>query len=109
MFVFNFVYSSTCHGAGRALSRAKSRRNIDYQSVLDKLQAQGISIRVASPKLVIIIYFSGSFIKSDGLCLRPSKSSHDPVVVMKFEFCVHSARLLRKLDHVLLWILTTEH
>ena len=32
-------------------------------------------------------------------------SSQDPVVVMKFEFCAHSARLLRKLNHVLLWIL----
>ena len=58
-----FFCSSTCHGAGRALSRAKSRRNIDYQQVLDKLQAQGISIRVASPKLVIIIYLSGFFYK----------------------------------------------
>ena len=27
----------------------------------------------------------------------PSKSSQDLVVVMKFEFCAHSARLLRKL------------
>ena len=36
-----------------------------------------------------------------------TKSSHDPVVVMKFEFCSHSARLLRKLDHVLIWILST--
>ena len=33
-------YRSTCHGAGRALSRAKSRRNIDYQGVLEKLQAK---------------------------------------------------------------------
>ena len=32
--------------------------------------------------------------------------SHDPVVEMKFEFCAHSARLLRKFDHVLLWILS---
>ena len=53
-----FFCSSTCHGAGRALSRAKSRRNIDYQQVLDKLQAQGISIRVASPKLVIFYPFN---------------------------------------------------
>ena len=58
----HFIYSSTCHGAGRALSRAKSRRNIDYQQVLDKLQAQGISIRVASPKLVIVIYLTGFFL-----------------------------------------------
>ena len=36
-----------------------------------------------------------------------TKSSYDPVVVMKFEFCTHSARLRRKLYHVLLWILST--
>lgn len=35
------------------MSRAKSRRNLDYQSVLNKLENQGISIRVASPKLVM--------------------------------------------------------
>lgn len=72
------TFGSTCHGAvsiylstdirkrksclcfpssfpyqGRALSRAKSRRNLDYQEVLQKLEKQGISIRVASPKLVM--------------------------------------------------------
>ena len=25
------TFGSTCHGAGRAASRAKSRRNLDYQ------------------------------------------------------------------------------
>uniref|UniRef100_A0A915KMH2 RNA-splicing ligase RtcB homolog n=1 Tax=Romanomermis culicivorax TaxID=13658 RepID=A0A915KMH2_ROMCU len=49
----NATFGTTCHGAGRALSRAKSRRNLDFQEVLDKLAAQGISIRVASPKLVM--------------------------------------------------------
>lgn len=47
------TFGSTCHGAGRALSRAKSRRNLDYTSVLSALEEQGISIRVASPKLVM--------------------------------------------------------
>ena len=47
-------------------------------------------------------------VKSNGPYLRPSKSSKDPVVVMKFEFSAHSARLLRKLDDVLLWILSTD-
>merc|ERR1719354_1333124 len=47
------TFGSTCHGAGRALSRAKSRRNIGFQDVLDKLSNQGISVRVASPKLVM--------------------------------------------------------
>uniref|UniRef100_A0A8C4WZW0 RNA-splicing ligase RtcB homolog n=1 Tax=Eptatretus burgeri TaxID=7764 RepID=A0A8C4WZW0_EPTBU len=47
------TFGTTCHGAGRALSRAKSRRNLDYQDVLNKLADKGISIRVASPKLVM--------------------------------------------------------
>ena len=47
------TFGSTCHGAGRALSRAKSRRNLDYTDVLAQLAKQGISIRVASPKLVM--------------------------------------------------------
>ena len=38
---------------GRALSRAKSRRNLDYTDVLRSLEEKGISIRVASPKLVM--------------------------------------------------------
>ncbi len=35
------------------MSRAKSRRNLDFQDVLNRLQESGISIRVASPKLVM--------------------------------------------------------
>lgn len=46
-------FGSTCHGAGRAQSRNKSRRSLSYQEVLDKLASQGIAIRVASPKLVM--------------------------------------------------------
>jgi len=47
------TFGSTCHGAGRAQSRNKSRRQLDYNQVLDKLAQQGITIRVASPKLVM--------------------------------------------------------
>uniref|UniRef100_K1PGQ6 3'-phosphate/5'-hydroxy nucleic acid ligase n=1 Tax=Magallana gigas TaxID=29159 RepID=K1PGQ6_MAGGI len=47
------TYGTTCHGAGRALSRAKCRRNLDYTEVLSALEEKGISIRVASPKLVM--------------------------------------------------------
>ena len=47
------TFGSTCHGAGRAKSRAGSRRQMDYTDVLDALQQKGISIRVASPKLVM--------------------------------------------------------
>ena len=65
---------STCHGAGRARSRNNSRNKLEYQvrlslsatvcsltrharfavqEVLDALKTKGISIRVASPKLVM--------------------------------------------------------
>ncbi|XP_064605553.1 RNA-splicing ligase RtcB homolog [Liolophura sinensis] len=47
------TFGTTCHGAGRALSRAKSRRNLDYSTVLAALEEKGISIRVASPKMVM--------------------------------------------------------
>jgi tRNA-splicing ligase RtcB (3'-phosphate/5'-hydroxy nucleic acid ligase) len=35
------------------MSRAKSRRQIGYEEVLASLREKGISIRVASPKLVM--------------------------------------------------------
>lgn len=47
------TFGSTCHGAGRALSRNKSRNNLDYAEVLKRLEDMGISIRVASPKLIM--------------------------------------------------------
>ena len=46
------TFGSTCHGSGRAMSRNKSRRALDYKEVLQGLTDKGISIRVASPKLV---------------------------------------------------------
>merc|ERR1712173_166854 len=50
---FNETWGSTCHGAGRAMSRNKSRKNLDYKDVLADLERNNISIRVASPKLVM--------------------------------------------------------
>ena len=47
------TFGTTCHGAGRAWSRAKSRRNLDYEDILRKMNDKGIAIRVASPKLVM--------------------------------------------------------
>uniref|UniRef100_A0AC35EYU7 RNA-splicing ligase RtcB homolog n=1 Tax=Panagrolaimus sp. PS1159 TaxID=55785 RepID=A0AC35EYU7_9BILA len=49
----NETFGTTCHGAGRAMSRSKSRRNILFEDVLENLKQKGISIRVASPKLVM--------------------------------------------------------
>lgn len=47
-----FFIDGTCFLQGRALSRAKSRRNLNWYEVLDDLREKGIAIRVASPKLV---------------------------------------------------------
>lgn len=47
------TFGSTCHGAGRAMSRNKSRRSMTDTEVLNELKRKGISIRVASPKLVM--------------------------------------------------------
>lgn len=46
------TFGSTCHGAGRALSRNQSRKRLNHDEVLENLKKKGISIRVASPKLV---------------------------------------------------------
>jgi tRNA-splicing ligase RtcB len=45
-------FGSTCHGAGRALSRSASRAKLSAEEVLARLQAQGISIRLSSPDLI---------------------------------------------------------
>eukprot|EP01102_Stenamoeba_stenopodia_P008072 TRINITY_DN2290_c0_g1_i5.p1 TRINITY_DN2290_c0_g1~~TRINITY_DN2290_c0_g1_i5.p1 ORF type:complete len:235 (+),score=47.20 TRINITY_DN2290_c0_g1_i5:30-707(+) len=47
------TFGSTCHGAGRSQSRNKSRRTLGYEEVLAELARKDISIRVASPKLVM--------------------------------------------------------
>ena len=39
--------------------------------------------------------------------MQSSKSNLDPVVAMKFEFCAHTARLLRKLDQQY-WTVTVQ-
>jgi tRNA-splicing ligase RtcB len=46
------TFGSTCHGAGRARSRNASRRTLDHKEVMASLKEKGISIQVASPKLV---------------------------------------------------------
>eukprot|EP01112_Ceratiomyxa_fruticulosa_P018461 TRINITY_DN589_c0_g2_i2.p1 TRINITY_DN589_c0_g2~~TRINITY_DN589_c0_g2_i2.p1 ORF type:complete len:262 (-),score=33.52 TRINITY_DN589_c0_g2_i2:180-965(-) len=46
-------FGSTCHGAGRAISRHKSHKALTFQEVLDNLDKKGISIRIQTPKLVM--------------------------------------------------------
>lgn len=42
---FKETFGSTCHGAGRALSRAKSRRTLDYTEVSGSLPRPLLLIR----------------------------------------------------------------
>jgi tRNA-splicing ligase RtcB len=46
------TFGSTCHGAGRALSRNASRKRLDHKQVLNHLKERNICIRVASAKLI---------------------------------------------------------
>ena len=46
------TWGSTCHGAGRARSRHAARKDLSFEDVVGQLKERGISIRVASPKLV---------------------------------------------------------
>lgn len=45
-------WASTCHGAGRARSRAQARRAETSAQVHQQLASRGIALRVASPSLV---------------------------------------------------------
>jgi len=47
------TFGSTCHGAGRCLSRHKSRSVLDAHQVLENLKQKGIAIRIQTPKLVM--------------------------------------------------------
>ncbi|PFH31735.1 DNA segment, Chr 10, Wayne State University 52, expressed family protein [Besnoitia besnoiti] len=47
------TWGSTCHGAGRAKSRNQARNNLQYADVILALEERGVSIRVASPKLIM--------------------------------------------------------
>lgn len=46
------TFGSTCHGAGRALSRNKSRNLLDYEQVLQNLYDNGISVGLSNSRLV---------------------------------------------------------
>lgn len=46
------TFGSTCHGAGRALSRNASRKRLDSKQILQHLKERNICIRVSNPKLI---------------------------------------------------------
>mmetsp|Transcript_44297 Transcript_44297/g.125335 ORF Transcript_44297/g.125335 Transcript_44297/m.125335 type:complete len:524 (-) Transcript_44297:382-1953(-) len=45
------TFGSTCHGAGRALSRSQALRENDSNCVLNRLRSSGIEVRIAQPRL----------------------------------------------------------
>jgi tRNA-splicing ligase RtcB (3'-phosphate/5'-hydroxy nucleic acid ligase) len=44
------TFGSTCHGAGRRLSRHKAKQTIDYNRVRQELHDMGVEVRAASAK-----------------------------------------------------------
>eukprot|EP01023_Acetabularia_acetabulum_P015338 TRINITY_DN17422_c0_g1_i3.p1 TRINITY_DN17422_c0_g1~~TRINITY_DN17422_c0_g1_i3.p1 ORF type:complete len:403 (-),score=86.82 TRINITY_DN17422_c0_g1_i3:840-2048(-) len=45
------TFGSTCHGAGRAMSRSKAMRVLDSKSVLSNLACDGIAVRIQTKRL----------------------------------------------------------
>jgi len=44
------TFGSTCHGAGRAMSRTKAVKTLNYKNVLDRLKKQGIEVRAKTKR-----------------------------------------------------------
>ncbi len=45
-------FSSTCHGAGRAMSRTKAKKMMSGQDLKKELESQGITLAASQPKLL---------------------------------------------------------
>jgi tRNA-splicing ligase RtcB (3'-phosphate/5'-hydroxy nucleic acid ligase) len=48
----NRAFDSSCHGAGRQLSRAAARRNVDSEELLKSLEAKGIHVHTRTPNIL---------------------------------------------------------
>ncbi|KAL0035786.1 hypothetical protein WJX77_002605 [Trebouxia sp. C0004] len=46
------TFGSTCHGAGRAMSRAQSKKTLGFKEVMRLCESRGVTIRVATEKLI---------------------------------------------------------
>ena len=45
------TFGSTCHGAGRALSRAKALKTLDSKAVLRRCEQAGVEVRIKTRRL----------------------------------------------------------
>ncbi len=48
----NRAFGSSCHGAGRALSRTKAKNTIDGKELKKTLEAKGIRIHASTPNVL---------------------------------------------------------
>ncbi len=48
----NRAFSSSCHGAGRALSRSAARKQVDVKALAERLKADGIYVHAKTPNVL---------------------------------------------------------
>ena len=48
----NEAFSSSCHGAGRRLSRKAARDTINGEQLISNLQSKGIEVRARTPRVI---------------------------------------------------------
>ncbi len=48
----NDAFSSSCHGAGRRLSRSAARKEVDPRELIRNLEAEGIFVRAKTPGMI---------------------------------------------------------
>jgi len=46
------TFGSTCHGAGRSLSRSAAMKKLPAEAVMAGLEKQGVVLKIATPSLV---------------------------------------------------------
>ena len=48
----NDAFSSSCHGAGRQLSRTAARKSVDARALIERLEQQGVHVRAKTPNVL---------------------------------------------------------
>ena len=48
----NQAFGSSCHGAGRALSRTKAKQTVDGKALKRRLEARGIRVHASTPNVL---------------------------------------------------------
>ena len=48
----NDAFASSCHGAGRQLSRTAARKSVDTNELMNRLEQQGVHVRAKTPNVL---------------------------------------------------------